>query len=239
MPTDHFECSHGDWKKKRTLSENVEGTIRIGCHRFPLFLSFSSFCFSNHSECTVQKAVVSLKIFLFSPFLCDPSGKMEDGEAKDDAFVAPAPAPGGTNQRKESIRTVGNAGGWILDWTLSHNAHALSSIRPKTDDSSTNVRVYLRIRPPNEREKATGSGFRSCLTVDPANSNSVTIATSPVPQTFNFDHVADSSSAQEDVFQKVGKQITDTCLAGYNGTIFAYGQTGSGKTYTIQVRVCS
>lgn len=26
----------------------------------------------------------------------------------------------------------------------------------------------------------------------------------------------------------------DSCLEGYNGTIFAYGQTGSGKTYTIQ-----
>ena len=27
--------------------------------------------------------------------------------------------------------------------------------------------------------------------------------------------------------------MIDTCLAGYNGTIFAYGQTGSGKTYTM------
>jgi kinesin family protein 15 len=42
-----------------------------------------------------------------------------------------------------------------------------------------------------------------------------------------------------------GKPITETCLSGYNGTIFAYGnipsffsiypsgQTGSGKTFTI------
>lgn len=28
--------------------------------------------------------------------------------------------------------------------------------------------------------------------------------------------------------------IADSCLQGYNGSIFAYGQTGSGKTYTIQ-----
>ena len=58
-------------------------------------------------------------------------------------------------------------------------------------------------------------------------------------------------SKQEDVFDAVGKRVTDGCLAGiaigsgsifvnrtthmtgYNGTIFAYGQTGSGKTYTI------
>ncbi len=28
--------------------------------------------------------------------------------------------------------------------------------------------------------------------------------------------------------------IVNSCLDGYNGTIFAYGQTGSGKTHTIQ-----
>ncbi len=27
--------------------------------------------------------------------------------------------------------------------------------------------------------------------------------------------------------------VFDSCLDGYNGTIFAYGQTGSGKTYTM------
>jgi Tfp pilus assembly pilus retraction ATPase PilT len=26
----------------------------------------------------------------------------------------------------------------------------------------------------------------------------------------------------------------NSCIDGYNGTIFAYGQTGSGKTHTIQ-----
>jgi kinesin family protein 15 len=30
------------------------------------------------------------------------------------------------------------------------------------------------------------------------------------------------------------KSIVDSCLEGYNGSIFAYGQTGSGKTFTIQ-----
>lgn len=28
--------------------------------------------------------------------------------------------------------------------------------------------------------------------------------------------------------------MADTCLEGYNCTIFAYGQTGAGKTYTMQ-----
>ena len=35
------------------------------------------------------------------------------------------------------------------------------------------------------------------------------------------------------MFDSVAKEVVDSCLDGYNGTIFAYGQTGSGKTYTI------
>lgn len=51
---------------------------------------------------------------------------------------------------------------------------------------------------------------------------------------FNFDFVADEHSTQEQMWLQVGKPVVDTCIAGYNGTIFAYGQTGSGKTFTIQ-----
>lgn len=36
------------------------------------------------------------------------------------------------------------------------------------------------------------------------------------------------------MFNHIAKPIADSCIQGYNGTIFAYGQTGSGKTYTIQ-----
>lgn len=38
---------------------------------------------------------------------------------------------------------------------------------------------------------------------------------------------------QEKVFNEIAKDVVDSSLDGYNGTIFAYGQTGSGKTYTI------
>lgn len=36
------------------------------------------------------------------------------------------------------------------------------------------------------------------------------------------------------MFQDVAKDVADSCIQGYNGTIFAYGQTGSGKTFTMQ-----
>lgn len=38
---------------------------------------------------------------------------------------------------------------------------------------------------------------------------------------------------QQKIFDKVAKDVVDSAINGYNGTIFAYGQTGSGKTFTM------
>lgn len=51
---------------------------------------------------------------------------------------------------------------------------------------------------------------------------------------FRFSHVFGMDSSQKNVFEVAAKDIVETFLEGYNGTIFAYGQTGAGKTYTIQ-----
>lgn len=50
---------------------------------------------------------------------------------------------------------------------------------------------------------------------------------------FKFTGVFPEEATQEDVFERVASPVIDSCLAGYNGTIFAYGQTGSGKTFTM------
>lgn len=50
---------------------------------------------------------------------------------------------------------------------------------------------------------------------------------------FEFDHVASEQETQDAIFQYAALPIVNSCLDGYNGTIFAYGQTGSGKTHTI------
>jgi len=56
----------------------------------------------------------------------------------------------------------------------------------------------------------------------------------PEYKVFNFDFVGGESLEQETVFSQIAKPIAESCLEGYNGTIFAYGQTGAGKTFTIQ-----
>ncbi|GKT18738.1 Kinesin-9, partial [Aduncisulcus paluster] len=50
---------------------------------------------------------------------------------------------------------------------------------------------------------------------------------------FNFSHILDEESTQEDVFDKLCLKPLNNVIEGYNATIFAFGQTGSGKTYTI------
>ena len=50
---------------------------------------------------------------------------------------------------------------------------------------------------------------------------------------FEFNGIFDMLTKQERIFDEVAKDVIDSCLEGYNGTIFAYGQTGSGKTFTI------
>jgi len=50
---------------------------------------------------------------------------------------------------------------------------------------------------------------------------------------FPFDNVAGPELKTQQIYNQVGKSITESVLDGYNGTIFMYGQTTSGKTYTM------
>lgn len=41
------------------------------------------------------------------------------------------------------------------------------------------------------------------------------------------------TTSQEKVFDRIAKDVIDSAMDGYNGTVFVYGQTGSGKTFTM------
>ncbi|XP_044136759.1 kinesin-like protein KIF3A isoform X2 [Bufo gargarizans] len=102
-------------------------------------------------------------------------------------------------------------------------------------ESSDNVKVVVRCRPLNEREKVMGS--KMAVRVDEIRG---TIAVHKVdsmnepPKTFTFDTVFGTDSNQLDVYNLTARPIVDSVLEGYNGTIFAYGQTGTGKTFTME-----
>uniref|UniRef100_A0AAR2KMY5 Kinesin-like protein n=1 Tax=Pygocentrus nattereri TaxID=42514 RepID=A0AAR2KMY5_PYGNA len=94
------------------------------------------------------------------------------------------------------------------------------------------IKVYVRVRPLTQGTGLTTDGDRNlCLTV--TSPHTVRLHSKPEPRTFTYDHVADMDTSQESVFSSVAKNIVESCMNGYNGTIFAYGQTGSGKTFTM------
>jgi hypothetical protein len=115
--------------------------------------------------------------------------------------------------------------------TMSVSSASSSSSSGGSSAPASNIRVYVRVRPLNAREKdSSGASSTACLVAHPSR-RTIEFQTKPgdARPPFTYDHVADETATQEDVFQKVGKPITESCLAGYNGTILAYGQTGSGS----------
>ncbi len=113
-----------------------------------------------------------------------------------------------------------------------------------------NVKVAIRCRPFNEREKKLGAVL--CVAMQPT-STRVFDEAAGLNRTFNYDHcfwshdgyleeengylrpTSDSSPYcdQRFVYNTLGKDLLDNALKGYNVCIFAYGQTGSGKSYSI------
>ncbi|KAA0724089.1 Kinesin-like protein KIF15-A [Triplophysa tibetana] len=94
------------------------------------------------------------------------------------------------------------------------------------------IKVFVRVRPLTQGTGLTTDGDHNlCLTV--TSPQTVRLHCKPEPRNFTYDHVADMNTSQEEVFSSVAKNIVESCVNGYNGTIFAYGQTGSGKTFTM------
>ncbi|XP_061076070.1 kinesin-like protein KIF3B [Conger conger] len=99
------------------------------------------------------------------------------------------------------------------------------------------VKVVVRCRPMNEKEKA--ANFQRVVAVD-VKLGQVTVrnprggSAHEHPKVFTFDSVYDWDSKQLDLYDESFRPLVDSVLLGFNGTIFAYGQTGTGKTYTME-----
>ncbi|KAK3579189.1 hypothetical protein CHS0354_022725 [Potamilus streckersoni] len=94
------------------------------------------------------------------------------------------------------------------------------------------IKVFVRVRPSSAELDIT---FSQVAHVDQSNKEIIlkSNVSKPEAKKFTFDYIADIKSTQEQIFSIAAKSIIESCVAGYNGTIFAYGQTGSGKTYTM------
>ncbi|XP_030001200.1 kinesin-like protein KIF3A isoform X2 [Sphaeramia orbicularis] len=107
--------------------------------------------------------------------------------------------------------------------------------KPDKQEVSDNVKVVVRCRPLNQKEKMMG--HKQAVSVDEIR-GTITVNKLETPQeppkTFTFDTVFGPDSKQLDVYNLTARPIVDSVLEGYNGTIFAYGQTGTGKTFTME-----
>lgn len=111
----------------------------------------------------------------------------------------------------------------------------LTSVVMSSKKSGESVKVVVRCRPMNEKEIAQGH-----QRIIEMNVKKGTIEiTNPskkeeVPRMFTYDSVYDWNSKQIELYDETFRQLVDSVLEGYNGTIFAYGQTGTGKTFTME-----
>jgi kinesin family protein 3/17 len=104
-------------------------------------------------------------------------------------------------------------------------------MKGKQGAKSECVKVAVRVRPMNKREKEENSEL--CVSVDKENCTVSVTSSKHDTKTFQFDYVYPMDSTQREVYDQVAFPIVDSIFQGYNGTVFAYGQTGCGKTFTM------
>ncbi|XP_061582911.1 kinesin-like protein KIF17 [Cololabis saira] len=100
---------------------------------------------------------------------------------------------------------------------------------------SESVKVVVRCRPLNDREKALSSKVVlsmdlqrcQCFIQKPG-------ALDDPPKQFTFDGTYYINQTTEQMYNEIAYPLVEGVTEGYNGTIFAYGQTGSGKSFTMQ-----
>lgn len=90
-----------------------------------------------------------------------------------------------------------------------------------------NIRVYMRCRPPTEKERQQFGDDSLCVSF-PGPGEVKVFNEKNREKSWEFEEVFDTNTKQEDVYSDVSGLVTSV-LDGYNVCIFAYGQTGSGK----------
>ncbi|XP_055614166.1 chromosome-associated kinesin KIF4A-like [Uranotaenia lowii] len=102
-----------------------------------------------------------------------------------------------------------------------------------SNPSADSVKVAVRVRPLNGREKERGC--RIVLHQPNPGEPQVQIGNeiSGKPEAFTFNYVFPPQVSQEHLYESSVQPLLEKLLNGYNVTILAYGQTGSGKTFTM------
>ncbi|KAM3576480.1 hypothetical protein VYU27_001644 [Nannochloropsis oceanica] len=116
--------------------------------------------------------------------------------------------------------------------TVSSFSSFTHEISASSSPGEESVRVVIRVRPLNEKEKQDER-----IIVTQANESKGEIEvqnpaallsgrTGSESKKFSFDAVFGETSTQQQVYDMCAAPVVESVLNGFNGTIFAYGQTG-------------
>ena len=116
--------------------------------------------------------------------------------------------------------------------SLSNNS-LQNIINENISNTSKNIKVYCRFRPPNEKELSHSTN--NCLILlSPQNLLFTQEKNLEIKKEYVFDGLFDINTPKEIFYIKACNPIISKFLLGYNGSIICYGETGTGKTFTIK-----
>ena len=92
------------------------------------------------------------------------------------------------------------------------------------------IKVYLRIKPKINNDLNLESNYLKIS----EDKKSLNISLSPENETkINFENIFNENESQKNIFEVIGKPLSNNALEGKNSSFISYGKKNTGKTYTI------
>ncbi|KAG0094866.1 hypothetical protein BGZ93_006681 [Podila epicladia] len=166
------------------------------------------------------------KISISTPKAPMPLGLTTSAPQEDATHVSP-PSSVSTTTTTSSTATPASTNGSA--------ATATTSTTP-TPGKTENVTVTVRIRPFSNSELKVAGGVTQVWEVNDGSNivynDDYAVNTRKAAVDYAYDHAL-TGSDNELIYNTSVKNLVQSAMEGYNGTVFAYGQTSSGKTYTM------
>ncbi|KAF9114007.1 hypothetical protein BGX27_000335 [Mortierella sp. AM989] len=157
------------------------------------------------------------------------------------AIATPKPVLPSPLERQDQSNSISNSS-LAPPSIVNASSSSLDNSRPASPNDaapaakSENVTVTVRIRPFSSSELKVASGPSDVWAVSDDGSkigyaDDYAVNTRRTPVEYAFDHAL-TGSDNEMIYNSSVKDLVQSAMEGYNGTVFAYGQTSSGKTYS-------
>ncbi|KAG0371205.1 hypothetical protein BGZ54_008945 [Gamsiella multidivaricata] len=157
------------------------------------------------------------------------------------------PTPMERQQHSDQTSTVSSTLAAVNASSLAAPAPSEQHLRPASPSlvgaanppasKTENVTVTVRIRPFSSSELKVAGGPTDVWAVSDDGSkigynDDYAVNARKTAVEYAFDHALTGSN-NEEIYSSSVKNLVQSAMEGYNGTVFAYGQTSSGKTYTM------